>query len=85
MEDPDWDLYRIRQSTTGICAATGGGGGGGGGGGAGGGSVDDCYRRDRVGYKHDGFAVTDAVDARDLEDCSEQCHSYPSCQSFSFR
>ncbi|TRY68387.1 hypothetical protein TCAL_01423 [Tigriopus californicus] len=46
---------------------------------------NDCYRRERVGYKHYFTAIRRTLSVGNVGDCSEECQRSRDCSSFSFR
>eukprot|EP00095_Tigriopus_kingsejongensis_P011025 maker-scaffold109_size355148-snap-gene-0.17 protein:Tk11025 transcript:maker-scaffold109_size355148-snap-gene-0.17-mRNA-1 annotation:"hypothetical protein DAPPUDRAFT_257231" len=67
----DWDVFDLK--TGGRCDDFNSG-------------RNDCYRRERVGYKHYFTAIRDTLTVDNVADCSDACHRLGRvCASFSFR
>ena len=73
VSDQYWVVYRIKDS--GNCQSQ---------------STDspetdqDCYRKERSGYKYYNAVVREAIITENPELCSEECHKASYCQSFSY-
>ena len=47
--------------------------------------VSDCYRRERVGFKHFFTALRETVSVADVAACNAACQKASYCLSFSYR